>query len=138
MLRSGPGDKIPLRANRTLQVIRVRDDDADQAPVLVVQDVAERASSAELSRFVGSVRRRKRLALDRHRPGLLVEARADRGFGDLLQQTLFVNPSEDLRAARLHQVPTLELARGWAFALLTAASEQLPKASRALFDVAAV
>jgi hypothetical protein len=34
------GDTIPLSAKRTLQVIRVRDDDADQAPVLVVQDVA--------------------------------------------------------------------------------------------------
>jgi hypothetical protein len=43
-----PGDTIPLGANRTLQVVRVRDDDADQAPVLVVQDVAERAPSAEL------------------------------------------------------------------------------------------
>jgi hypothetical protein len=35
-----PGDTIPLSPNRTLQVIRVRDDDADQAPVLVVEDVA--------------------------------------------------------------------------------------------------
>jgi|Tabmets5t2r1_1033131.scaffolds.fasta_scaffold182903_1 hypothetical protein len=30
---------------RTLRVVALRDDDADQPPVLVVQDVAERASS---------------------------------------------------------------------------------------------
>ena len=42
-----PGDPIHL-GRRTLQVVRVRDDDADQPPVLVVQDVAERASSAGL------------------------------------------------------------------------------------------
>jgi hypothetical protein len=47
VLRWERGDRIPLGAKRTLQVVRVRDDDADQAPVLVVQDVAERASSAE-------------------------------------------------------------------------------------------
>jgi len=35
-----PGDTIPLDAKRTLQVVRVRDDDADQAPVLVVADLA--------------------------------------------------------------------------------------------------
>jgi hypothetical protein len=35
-----PGDTIPLGPNRTLQVVRVRDNDADQAPVLVVADVA--------------------------------------------------------------------------------------------------
>jgi hypothetical protein len=34
----GPGDTIPLGRGRTLQVVRVRDDDADQAPVLVVED----------------------------------------------------------------------------------------------------
>jgi hypothetical protein len=33
------GDPIHL-GRRTLQVVRVRDDDADHAPVLVVQDVA--------------------------------------------------------------------------------------------------
>jgi hypothetical protein len=43
-----PGDTIPVDARRTLQVVRVRDDDADQAPALVVQDVPERASGAEL------------------------------------------------------------------------------------------
>jgi hypothetical protein len=45
------GDKIPLTAERTLRVLDVRDDDADEPPVLVVADVAERASSAELRRF---------------------------------------------------------------------------------------
>jgi hypothetical protein len=31
------GDTIPLGAQRTLRVVRVRDDDADQAPVLIVE-----------------------------------------------------------------------------------------------------
>jgi hypothetical protein len=35
-----PGDTIPLGRSRTLQVVRVRHDDADGLPVLVVQDVA--------------------------------------------------------------------------------------------------
>jgi len=34
------GDEIPLR-RRTLRVVRLRDDDADQPPVLVVEEVAE-------------------------------------------------------------------------------------------------
>jgi hypothetical protein len=34
-----PGDMIPLGA-RTLRVVAVRDDDADQPPTLVVQDAA--------------------------------------------------------------------------------------------------
>jgi hypothetical protein len=33
------GDTIPL-GRRTLRVVRLRDDDADQPPVLVVEDVA--------------------------------------------------------------------------------------------------
>jgi hypothetical protein len=33
---SHAGDRIPIRPDRTLQVVRVRDDDGDQAPVLVV------------------------------------------------------------------------------------------------------
>jgi hypothetical protein len=33
------GDEIPL-GRRTLRVVRVRDDDADQPPVLVVEDLA--------------------------------------------------------------------------------------------------
>jgi hypothetical protein len=35
----GPGDTIPL-GHKTLRVIRKRDDDADQPPVLVVEDAA--------------------------------------------------------------------------------------------------
>ena len=34
-----PGDTIPL-GRRTLHVVRIRDDDADQPPVLIVEDVA--------------------------------------------------------------------------------------------------
>jgi hypothetical protein len=34
-----PGDTIPL-GGRTLRVLAVRDDDADQAPALVVEDLA--------------------------------------------------------------------------------------------------
>jgi hypothetical protein len=35
-----PGDKIPL-GKRTLRVVAVRDEDADQPPVLVVEDCPE-------------------------------------------------------------------------------------------------
>ena len=37
-----PGDTIPLSADRTLQVVRVRvrDDDDDELPVLVVEDLS--------------------------------------------------------------------------------------------------
>jgi hypothetical protein len=35
-----PGNTIALSANRMLRVVDVRDDDADQAPVLVVEEVA--------------------------------------------------------------------------------------------------
>jgi hypothetical protein len=41
------GDTIALGPGRMLRVVRLRDDDADQPPVLVVDDVSERASSAE-------------------------------------------------------------------------------------------
>jgi hypothetical protein len=34
-----PGDVIPLGAERSLRVVHVRDDDADQPPALVVEDV---------------------------------------------------------------------------------------------------
>jgi hypothetical protein len=34
------GDTIPLDHERTLRVVSVRDDDADQPPKLVVEDVA--------------------------------------------------------------------------------------------------
>lgn len=33
-----PGDTIPLGADRTLRVIAIRDNDADQPPALVVED----------------------------------------------------------------------------------------------------
>jgi hypothetical protein len=39
------GDKIPLTAERTLRVLGVRDD-ADQPPVLVVEDMPGAATSA--------------------------------------------------------------------------------------------
>jgi len=34
-----PGDTVPLGAQRTLRVVAIRDDDADQPPRLVVEDV---------------------------------------------------------------------------------------------------
>jgi hypothetical protein len=34
------GDTIPLGAARTLRVVQVRDDDVDEAPVLVVEDTS--------------------------------------------------------------------------------------------------
>jgi hypothetical protein len=40
------GDKIPLTAERTLRVLGVRDDDADQPPALVVEDLPGSAISA--------------------------------------------------------------------------------------------
>ena len=39
------GDTIPLTRDRTLRVLGVRDDDADQPPVLVVEDLPQRAPS---------------------------------------------------------------------------------------------
>jgi hypothetical protein len=35
-----PGDRIPISAGRTLQVVRVYHDDTDGLPVLVVEDIA--------------------------------------------------------------------------------------------------
>jgi hypothetical protein len=35
-----PGDRIPIAASRTLQVVRRYHDDADDLPVLLVEDVA--------------------------------------------------------------------------------------------------
>jgi hypothetical protein len=35
-----PGDTIPLDGKRTLQVVRIRDDDAEEFPVLVVSDLS--------------------------------------------------------------------------------------------------
>jgi hypothetical protein len=36
-----PGDTIPLGADKALRVVQVRDDDADQPPVLVVEVAAQ-------------------------------------------------------------------------------------------------
>jgi len=35
-----PGDTIPLGSGRALRIVRVRDNDADQPAVLIVEDVA--------------------------------------------------------------------------------------------------
>jgi hypothetical protein len=40
------GDKIYLPGERTLRVLGVRDDDADQPPALVVEDLPGSATSA--------------------------------------------------------------------------------------------
>lgn len=45
-----PGDRIPIGPGRTLQVVRVRDEDADQPPVLVVQDLGLKERLAPSSR----------------------------------------------------------------------------------------
>jgi hypothetical protein len=50
-----PGDAIPL-GGRTLRVVDVRDTRDDGDPVLVVEDVSERASSGEARYAVGSRR----------------------------------------------------------------------------------
>jgi hypothetical protein len=42
------GDTIPL-GRRSLRVVDVRDDDADQAPVLVVEDVPGTATSEQVA-----------------------------------------------------------------------------------------
>ena len=39
------GDKIPLTADRTLRVLGVRDDDADQPPALIVEDLSGLATA---------------------------------------------------------------------------------------------
>jgi hypothetical protein len=39
-----PGDRIHISAGRTLQVVRRYHDEADDLPVLVVEDLAERAA----------------------------------------------------------------------------------------------
>jgi hypothetical protein len=41
------GDKIPLTAERTLRVLGVRDDNADQPPVLVVEDLHDQGEISE-------------------------------------------------------------------------------------------
>ena len=40
-----PGDTLHLGRERTLRVVAVRDDDADQPPTLVVEDVSGAATS---------------------------------------------------------------------------------------------
>jgi hypothetical protein len=40
------GDEIPLTRDRRLRVLGVRDDDADQPPILVVEDMPSSGSSA--------------------------------------------------------------------------------------------
>jgi hypothetical protein len=47
------GDCVPL-GKRTLRVIGKRDDDADQAPILVVEDVA--SSQARAPEMLGTIR----------------------------------------------------------------------------------
>lgn len=42
-----PGDTLHLGRERALRVIAVREDDADQPPTLVVEDLSEAASSDE-------------------------------------------------------------------------------------------
>ena len=39
-----PGDTLHLGRGRTLRVVAIRDDDADQPPRLVVEDVSEAAT----------------------------------------------------------------------------------------------
>ena len=41
------GDTIPMTADRTLRVLGVRDDDADQPPALVVEDLREQGGISE-------------------------------------------------------------------------------------------
>jgi hypothetical protein len=45
VLRWRQGDTIPLTRDRTLRVLGIRDDDADRPPILIVEDLPERASS---------------------------------------------------------------------------------------------
>jgi hypothetical protein len=42
-----PGDTIPL-GRRSLRVVAVRDDDADQPPALVVEDLSEPGASEQM------------------------------------------------------------------------------------------
>jgi hypothetical protein len=43
-----PGDTIPIGRDRTLRVVGIVVSNEDEPSVLIVEDVAERASSAEL------------------------------------------------------------------------------------------
>jgi hypothetical protein len=44
-----PGDVIPLGRDRDLRVIAIRDDDADQPPTLVVEDVSRPATGERVA-----------------------------------------------------------------------------------------
>jgi hypothetical protein len=44
-----PGDTIPLGRGRTLRLVAIRDDDADQAPVLVVEDSSKTGTGARVA-----------------------------------------------------------------------------------------
>ena len=46
------GDMIPLGRDRSLRVVGVVVSNEDEPSVLIVEDVAERASSAESRRFI--------------------------------------------------------------------------------------
>jgi hypothetical protein len=54
MLSWSPGDTIPLGANRTLRVVAIREDDADQAPVLVVEDCPEQPLASDAAQLQSS------------------------------------------------------------------------------------
>jgi hypothetical protein len=41
------GDQIPLTAERTLRLLGVRDEDVDQPPVLVVEDLPDQGGISE-------------------------------------------------------------------------------------------
>jgi hypothetical protein len=56
-LNSRQGDEIPLTAERTLRVLSVRDDDADQPPALVVEDLPRAATTDAASFGEGSAAR---------------------------------------------------------------------------------
>jgi hypothetical protein len=44
-----PGDTIHLARERTLRVVAIRDDDADQPPTLVVEDLSGPATSEQVA-----------------------------------------------------------------------------------------
>jgi hypothetical protein len=79
------GDTIPL-GYKTLRVVEVPDGDPDEAPVLVVEEVSERASRAAVGRGVasswgrglsgGSARRSARRSASPRSPALLLSSRS--------------------------------------------------------------
>ena len=72
------GDKIPLTAERTLRVLGVRDDDADQPPLAGVErvDAAEAIREARAEAAVPRSYPQTRIRRQRRRRSLLIE-RAD-------------------------------------------------------------